>query len=281
MLQKHDHTIWKIIELFYKSWLMYRQMHDIYEEKVANYSRERNVRREDLKLGPADLAGLIDFLKLEQLRDRYLFSLKTHCHDIFRGHGNTDQLDRYVSDIFHEISILKEEHYTVQHYAPGWADTHAEMELNSIMQEAIEVFPRKIHHVYYLFRNAIERIEKLLPHYRKNRILLRSLFLNRKGFIAAAYPKGLDTFYTFLFPGPGPLEGYYETGVSFFKSAFHDLAIESFKAGTRYLETHRSAREAHPGFAKKLSDHIRKAEEELVKTEEKKKAYSAQQDKRS
>ncbi len=265
MLQQYDHTIWKIIEVFYKSWLMFRQVHDLYEEKVSTYSRERGVPRDKLKLSPADLAGLIDFLKLEQLRDDYLIALKAHCHNIFRGHDKTDLLDRYVSDIFHEISILKEEHYTVQHYAPVWESAHAEVELESIMAEAAEIFPKKIYHVNFLFQTALERIEKLLSNFHNNEIMLRSLFLNRNGLVEAAYDGGIGTFYSHIFPNTGPTEGYYQTGLSFFNSAFFELAIEAFTKGVEYGRNASSLTKIQTAFVKKCTGHIKQAEEALAK----------------
>ena len=63
---------------------------------------------------------MLEFKSLESLRDDYIQELKDLCHDVFRTADRTDPLDRYVSDIFHEVSILKEEHYTVKTYAPQY-----------------------------------------------------------------------------------------------------------------------------------------------------------------
>ena len=40
MPQKTEHRIWKIIELFYKSFLSFRHIRDTYEEKIARYTAE-------------------------------------------------------------------------------------------------------------------------------------------------------------------------------------------------------------------------------------------------
>ncbi len=234
MAQVVEHKIWKIIELFYRSFLAYRHIHDQYEENVAGICAKNGTSRDALQLSPIDLAGLIEFQKLEDLRDRYLFTLKDYCHDIFRDRDQTDLLDRYVSDIFHEISILKEEHYTVKHYALYWARTDAQAELQAIMGEALKLVPHKIQHVDFLYRTARERLETLLPGFRGQKILTRSLFLNRDDFIAESHPRGIEGLYELMYPEHGPLAGFVEAGESFFASAFYTQAKDAFELGREY-----------------------------------------------
>lgn len=259
MPQKTEHRIWKIIEFFYKSLLALRQIHDQYEQKVARYCVEGIPHPEDLKLDPSDLAKLLDYQQLEQLRDRFLWPLKELCHSTFRGRDQTDLLDRYVSDIFHEISILKEELYTVEHYAPVWEREGARHELESIMGEAARLFPQKVHHVAFLFRTSLERLERLLPTYRDQKILKRSLFLNRRGFVSECYPEGIEHFYTVMYGEQGPLAGYEKAGRSFYTSGFYQTATEAFEEGLACAARMSNATAAEKDIAQSLNAWAAKA----------------------
>lgn len=274
MPQFIDYKTWQIIEHFYKASLVFRQMHDTYERKVLAHAKEKNTPRENLKLGPMGLAELLDFQNLEKLRDRYLLPLKTYCHEIFRGHDKTDQLDRYVSDIFHEISILKEEHYMVEHYATGWADAKAEVELTNIMDEAFEVIPRKIKQINYLFNKATERVESLLPAYQRNRVLIRSLFLNRHGFVSESYAEGLVAFYQRIFPVNGAIEGFYKTGLSFMNSSFFEKAIETFQEGLDHLQGETNLTPKQKEIQGAIPHYLRRAGRSLAKQREASLAFS-------
>jgi len=269
MPQKKEHRTWKIVELFYKSYLSFRRIREQYEEKVDRYAAQAGLPRDKLELKADELAGLFEFRKLEELRDRYLWELKEHCHQVFRGHGTTDLLDRYVSDIFHEVSILKEELYTVERSAPVWARADAQRELTSIMEEAGRVFPQKIRHIHFLFENARGRLEKLLRNFREQKILTRSLFLNRKGFVSECYPDGIEGFYAIMYPENGPLEGYDRAGMSFFSSGFFKVAIEAFEEGLEYDRRRLSRRTpAQERIVKAMEEHMTKAREAQAAEEE-------------
>lgn len=225
--QELGHRVWSIVRLFYKSLVDFREQHDAYEEKVLAYARAAGLNRADLRLKSSQLAELLDFKGLERLRDRYIHELKDLCHFIFRSQDHTDLLDRYVSDIFHEISILKEEHYTVKTYAPMYEQDKEEVELRYILDEAHAMFPLKLRQIHYLFGKATERMEQHLPSFRPMPIVIRSLYLHRDDFIRAAYPDGLNDFYDRMYAW-GPVEGYYHVGLSFYHAGFFSHALDAF-----------------------------------------------------
>ena len=165
--QERHQTLWTIVELYYRSLIIFRQQNNRYEEHILHFSNTMGMHRLDLRLSAEDLANLLDFKTLERLRDGYLQQLKDLCHQVFRGQDRTDMLDRYVSDIFHEISILKEEHYNVWMYAPQYALASAEVELKYILDEAHGLFPQKLNQIRFLFGKAQSRMEELLTGYRK------------------------------------------------------------------------------------------------------------------
>ena len=108
---------WRVVERFYLAWNNFQSVHDRYEQIVHDYVEKLGVPREKIRLDPKDLFELLSTQDLEVLRDDFLTPLKTACHRLFRTEDSTDFLDRLVNDIFHELSILKEEHYNVLTYA--------------------------------------------------------------------------------------------------------------------------------------------------------------------
>ena len=240
--QELGHSIWTIVELFYRSLLVFRELLESYEQKVLEFARLRNTPREDLRLDSRDLAGLLDLKKLERLRDDYIHQLKDLCHLVFRGQDQTDLLDRHVSDIFHEISILKEEHYNVKTYAPLYERDAQVEELQHILDEAHSLFPRNVSHIHHLFEQASKSMEKHLPSARNLPIFLRSLYLSRDDFVAQAYPRGLLDFYELMYP-LGPVEGFYSVASSFYHSGFMEEAREAADlAWSTYRQEMSSAR---------------------------------------
>ena len=218
---------WTIVELFYRSHQAVREAFERYEEKVRSYSELLGIPRAKLRLNSRELASLLDLKSLERLRDGYIHELKDLCHLVFRGQDQTDLLDRYVADIFHEISILKEEHYNVITYAPLYEKDSAEVELRHILDEAHTMFPQKLQHIRYLFGRAQARLEEHLESFLRIQLFTRSLYTFRDDFVRDAYEDGIESFYRLMYP-LGPFEGYYEAGRSFHHSGFFDKARVAF-----------------------------------------------------
>ena len=234
--QELGHKIWTIVQLFYRSLLVFREQFNSYEQKVDEFARSQDKPRENLRLNPKDLAELLDFKLLERLRDGYLDDLKELCHQVFRGQDQTDLLDRYVSDIFHEISILKEEYYNVKTYAPLYERDSREQELTGILDEAYTGFPKLTAHINFLFQQAQARMEEHLASFKNLQIFVRSLYANRDDFVAEVYPDGLAHFYRIIYP-LGVTEGYCRVGLSFHYAGFVDEAREAFQLA---VEAYRS-----------------------------------------
>lgn len=225
--QQLGQKIWTIVKLFYRSHVAFKELFERYEEKVGGYSQLLGIPRDSLRLNSRELASLLDLKSMERLRDGYILDLKDLCHLVFRGQDQTDLLDRYVSDIFHEISILKEEHYNVITYAPLYERDAAEVELKHILDEAHTLFPQKLQHIRYLFGRAQARLEVHLDSFSGIQLFIRSLYIHRDDFVQEAYEDGIEQFYRMMYP-LGPFEGYYEVGRSFYLSGFFEHAREAF-----------------------------------------------------
>ncbi|RME03699.1 MAG: hypothetical protein D6805_05575 [Planctomycetota bacterium] len=230
------HRIWDLLENFFKAKLFFKEIYDQYEEMVLEHARRRGVHRKDLRLEQEELTKLIDFSKLVELRDKYLAPLKELSHEIFRQSDSTDRFDRFVNTIFHEISILKEEHYKVKKFAAEYEEENETEEFTIILDEVHEAFPRIIHHVHNLFRKAKKRLEKLLPRYNREKVFVRSVYIFGEDLLSREYSEGVIGFYERMYPRYGAFEGYTVVAKSFYDSGFHLQAKEAIGLAKGFLE---------------------------------------------
>ena len=234
---------WRVVERFYLAWKNFQSVHDRYEQIVHDYVDKLGVPREKIRLDPKDLFELLSTQDLEVLRDDFLTPLKTACHRLFRTEDSTDFLDRLVNDIFHELSILKEEHYNVLTYATDEAamlpgtdrDLHQEQQV--ILDEVHDMFPQKVHRISHLFETGSVALEALLHRWSSDTVLVRSLFLQRDGFVSRAYETGLDHFYQLMYGPDSSAMGYLMVGSSFLDSGFHDSAVKALELGAEKAES--------------------------------------------
>ncbi len=275
--------IWRIVERFYRSRFHFLRIHDRYEELVAGYVEKIGSPREQIRLLPRELSQLLSYKELEVLRDEYLEPLKDACHSLFRTRDTTELLDRVVNDIFHELSILKEEHYNVLTYDAHTAATKSvaipkpegvlAREQEAVLDEVHDVFPQKVHRLNHLYEVALARLEHILPNYLEDPVLLRSLFLHRERFVPRAYERGLIRFYELMYGETKVFQGFKGAGDSFYHSGFYELAIQCFEAGEQYLlgVAPNAKRNLDPGY-KAARDHfrrqIKKAQQHLASLEE-------------
>jgi hypothetical protein len=98
---------WLLLRSFYTSWRRFLRLFEDYERRVGEFSERYQTERSLLRLDPDDLATLIDFKALEDLRDREVSLLREISHDLFRTRDATDRFDHHVSIIYHELSALK------------------------------------------------------------------------------------------------------------------------------------------------------------------------------
>ena len=236
ILPNRGHLTWSIIRLFNQALLLYREEYAQYEDKVLAHAERQNIDRKLLRLNPKELAALLNFKNLEHLRNGCIHELKDLCHKAFRTEDQTDLLDRWVSDIFHEISILKEEHYTLKTYGPLYEKDEATVELDFIVDEAHKGFPLKLRHIDFLFGKAQKRLQVLLPAFRSMPIVIRSLYLQRdRDYVANVYPEGLFEFYRFMYP-LGPFDGLYQVGASFEQAGFLPQALVAYGEALEHYE---------------------------------------------
>jgi hypothetical protein len=229
---------WDLISHFFEAQRQFRETYDTYETKVLQYAEERGVDRRFLRLSAEEVSGLLDFRKLENLRNGELQILKTISHKIFRSEDSTDPFDRYISQIFHELSILKEEQYKVSTFAPEYMKSEEKAEYESILDEVHEAFPRQVHGIYDLFQKAQGRLEELLPDFAREwrsprgKVAVRSIYLFGDDAFRGFYPNTIEDVYEIIYQG-GPMEGYLTVAKSFLDSGFRAHAIEALEKALR------------------------------------------------
>lgn len=212
-------SLWDLVEAFFLASAAFEEVHESYESRVLSHAKERGVDRTNLRLDAETVSKLLDLGKLESLRNGPLHDLKDIAHALFRRKATTDKLDRYVSEIFHELSILKEEQYKVSTFAPEYQKRNELEEYESILDEVHKEFPRKVHNIHDLFQKARWRLEAILRKLRDDTVLVRSLALFGDKLLEKCYPDGIADFHAAIYPG-GALEAHLEAARSFARGGF-------------------------------------------------------------
>lgn len=232
---------WRVVERFYRARRVFSSVHDRYEQIVQSYVEKFDLPREEIRLAPRELVELLSTQDLEKLRDHYLMPLKQACHRLFRTEVSTDFLDRLVNDIFHELSILKEEHYNVLTYdvddAARNSDPERDLQLEqkAVLDEVHNMFPQKVHRIAHLFDVGTSALEALLHRWKQDPVLIRSLFLQRDQFVKESYEDGLCHFYRLMYGEQNAWQGYRIVGDSFLASGFVSHAHVAYSEGLESL----------------------------------------------
>lgn len=222
---RSDERRWVLLRVFYGGYRSFRVLFEQYELRVVAFTEKYRVDRKDLKLPPEELLSLFDSHALLALRNDNLKSLREISHQVFRADGaRPDPFDNHVTNIYHEVSILKEEEWTLREQAGG----EDPKEYERYYREVNFYYPKRLKHVRNLYGKARKRLEKLLPAMGRNTIVVRSSYLFGEKLFDGVYPRGLDDFYEYLYPEGGALTGYSVAGDSFLEGGFGTEAAEAY-----------------------------------------------------
>jgi hypothetical protein len=220
-----DERRWLLLRSFYQSYRSFHALFDQYERRVSSYAERYGRDRKDLKLSPEELSTVFDPHALAALRDGELSVLREMSHRLFRPAGVPDRFDTYVSGIYHEVSLLKEEHWTVREEA-----MHAdESEYERYYREVNVYYPKRLKHVRNLYGRARRRLEQLLPQMGRHRIMVRSVYLFGERLVQGVYDAGLEELYDHMYPGGGAATGYALAAESFLEGGFGPEAVSAFE----------------------------------------------------
>jgi hypothetical protein len=218
-----DELRWILLRTFYRGYRSFHALFEQYERRVIAFTQKYAVDRRDLRLQPEELLSLFDSHALLALRNGELKTLREISHQLLRGE-RPDPFDNHATNIYHEVSILKEEEWTLREQATG----KDAKEYERYYREVNFYYPKRLKHVRNLYGKARKRLEKLLPSMGRNTIVIRSAYLFGATLFDGVYARGLDEFYEYLYPEGGPLTGYTVVADSFLEGGFGEEAAEAY-----------------------------------------------------
>ncbi len=222
-------TLWDLIEAFFEAQRQYHYVFHTYEARVMMHAEMQAVDRHQLRLEADEVSRLLDFDRLGELRSGPLYRTKEIAHALFRSKGRTHKFDRYISEIFHDLSILREEQYKVSTFAFEYKRANEMAEYESLLDEVHEDFPRRVHNIWSLFVKAQLALENVLRAHSRDPLYLRSLYLFGDKTLRDAYPAGKVAHCWRVFDR-GPAEANLLAARSFAQSGFKKQALEALEA---------------------------------------------------
>jgi len=248
-LESQRGQAWRLIELHYLSRHAFNVVRRGYEATVARLVEERATPRDELRLNPSETRDLFNSEALRELIVRWVDPLRETARAFFRESNVSEPYDTKVSRIYHELSILLEEHLSVLNFPRSGSAR----EFARLFREVSEYYPVRLRRVRELFARAERRLEELLPDFQDDPIVLRSTFLFRAELWPEATNAGMLRFLAHMFPKGAAGEGFLAMSQSFFRAGFFDQCGECARIGVAAL-----AKQAHArgGHAKETRDMI-------------------------
>lgn len=259
--------LWQLIEHHYAVRNLFLAIYKTYEARVARLVEERGLPRDKLRLNPAETKDLFDTYRLRMLISEHVEPLREVSHELFRNDEVSDLYDSKASRIYHELSVLNEEHLSVRNFPP---DGPAR-EFSRLFQEVSEYYPQRLRRVRDLLARAQHRLDDLLPQFRDDPIVLRSAFLFRKQLWPEHTRAGLTRFLAKMFPNRGAPHGFLKIAGSFHKAGFHAQAVEGAKMGIAVASSQEKSRKTP---AKEHKETVRKLDRLLARAETEMKALA-------
>ena len=249
LVTKRGALIWDFLSTFVAARRAFLTIHRRYERRVLSAARDKGVPRTELKLPASELWKLFHLRRLELLRDERLRPVRDLAHEIF-GEGDEGLLEAYCGHIYHEVSILSEEHRSVGRFVRQ-PDPRR---YRGLFEEVSGYYPLRLNRVQRFFRSAMKRMDELLPRWSQERVVVRSMYLFGDELAQKAYGFNKEAFYERMYPNGGVIRGYLEAGRSFGASGFTAVA-------ERALQEALAAWESGPDEMRRRSGERRALEE--------------------
>ncbi|MHC4940424.1 MAG: hypothetical protein ACYTHK_15905 [Planctomycetota bacterium] len=262
---------WELIELHFLSRHRFTAIHKDYENTVAALVEERKKPREQLRLDVDDTRRLFRTEALQDLIIQLVEPLRHTARTYFEKKDVAEQYAIKASRIYHELSILLEEHLSVQNFPRDGSPR----EFARIFREVSEYYPQRLRRVRDLFSRAQRRLEELLPSLGDDPIVLRSAYLFRDELWPEGTQAGFNRFLEKMFPKGGAGLGYLTIAQSFFKAGFYDKATECARVGVATLSRQAQARSGH---AQSLREMISELDSLVARAQQEQAALTEQQE---
>jgi hypothetical protein len=227
--------LWDFLVSFVSARRTFVGIHQRYEARVRDASRRMGVGREALVLPPRELFELFDLRRLKFLKEQRLRGLRDLAEQVFAESEDEVLLDVYCSHIYHELSILAEEHRSVGRFLR----IRDHRRYRQLFDEVSGYYPKRLQRIRRLFTGGLRRIENVLPTWVEHREIVRGVYLFGDRLARLAYDKDISALYRRMYPNGGDVLGYLAAARSFAGSSFMILAREaaqcSVDAGERLL----------------------------------------------
>ncbi len=216
--------------------------------------------------------GHIPHETIDNILEVHFRSLKDISHVLYRtpDNENTERkkqrlFDKILGEMWHELDKSRDNIRLIEAYSDSltkregipkdemWRSL-SRLE-DQILKAAHRDLPQQIKRVKQLMDQLVPLFEKILPVYRDNEIILRSLYFSREFFDSLCSPSTIEYFYPLLFESVA--EGYLTLIQSLIRTKHLDQAEQA-------LSELRSWVSSHPEF----QDQLVQAESELQKTKE-------------
>jgi len=221
--------LWDFVATFVGARSAFQGVFRVYERRVLRAARDRGVTRADLVLPPGELWRLFHERRLQSLRDNRLGPLRELAQEIFGPDGDPGLMDTYCAHVYHEISVLSEEHRSVGRFLRQ-ADPRRYREF---FEEVSRYYPMRLRRVRRFFEAARARLEELLAEWSERRVIVRSVYVFGEQLARRTWGRGREAFYEHMYPEGGPTRGYLEAARSFQASGFLEKAREAYEAAVR------------------------------------------------
>ena len=220
-------ALWDFLRRFVSARRTFISIQRRYEQRVTQKRRDLEVSRENLVLPPSELFELFNLRRLAFLKETRLKPLRELAEEIFGSRGDDELLDVYCSHIYHELSILNEEHRSVGRFLR----IKDRRRYRQLFEEVSGYYPKRLQRIRRLFTGGMRRIEILLPDWARHRVVVRSVYLFGHKLAGHAYGKGVEALYVRMYPEGREIQGYLEAARSFMTSGFMTRAREAAQRG--------------------------------------------------
>lgn len=211
---------WNILKFFFQAFSFYNSIEISFSEKVRASNLDF-LAKEDFLFDA--FVEYLDSSEIILLRDKYLVGLRELSHAEFRGRKKMERFDIYISEIFHEVSILKEQKFILEHNFQLKEQINPELFIQMLVQ-TFELFETKMAHVKILFKNAKSRLEEILPAYRNDDFILRKLYLEGPMLLQNFYTDPVKNVLDLMFLEGGSAEGLVAIASSFSLGGFFEYS---------------------------------------------------------
>ncbi len=248
--------LWDFLVSFITSRRAFLSVYERYERRVLSAARRLEVNREELELPPRELFDLFHLRRLKFLKDVRLRTLRDLAERIFADGEDEDLLDVYCSHVYHEVSILAEEHRSVGRFLR----IHDRRRYRQLFEEVSGYYPTRLRRIRRFFAQGLRRIEILLPSWSEHRVIVRGVYLFGERLAQLAYGRDVAVLYSRMYPHGGMIAGYLAAARSFQGSCFMKRAREAAERGceaARHLAERRRLERAEQTAADELEALLR------------------------